>query len=116
MWNLRLDAGAPIGVLDWADAEDSGLPLTDLFYAVADAAAACDRYRDREAALRGSLAAVAPLRERLCRNLQLSPDVAELCFHACWLRHASNERRVNGDGEFLAIMRTVAREALEASA
>jgi hypothetical protein len=116
MWNLRLDGGAPIGVLDWADAEDAGLPLTDLFYAVADAAAACDRYRDREAALRRSLAAVAPLRERLCRNLRLSPDVAELCFHACWLRHASNERRANGDGEFLAIMRSVARQALEASA
>jgi hypothetical protein len=62
------------------------------------------------------MAAVAPLRERLCRNLRLSPDVAELCLHACWLRHASNEPRANGNGEFLGIMRSIARRALEASA
>ena len=115
MWNVRLDGSGAIGVLDWADAEESGLPLTDLFYAVADAGAACDRYRDRPAALRAGLGAIAPLRDRLSRSLGLSSEVAELCFHACWLRHALNESRAPTGPErpFLEIMRWVARRAVE---
>jgi hypothetical protein len=112
VWNVRLDGSGALGVLDWADA-DAGLPLTDLFYAVADAAAACDRYRDRVAALRGSLDAAAPLGERLRASLGLSAEAADLAFHACWLRHACNEQRVHGDGQFLEIMRWVAQRALE---
>jgi hypothetical protein len=111
MWNVRLDGDSGIGVLDWAEA-DMGLPLTDLFYGVADAAAACDRYRDRVAALRSGLGTITPLRERLQASLGLSDEVVELCFHACWLRHALNERRMCGDGQFLEIARWAARQAL----
>jgi hypothetical protein len=102
MWNLRLGESGALGVLDWAEAQGDALPLTDLFYAVADAAAACDGYRDRVAAVRSCFepsgaraATVAPLGERLRASLELSPAAAELCFHACWLRHAGNERDAN---------------------
>jgi hypothetical protein len=111
MWNVRLDGDAGIGVLDWAEA-DMGLPLTDFFYAVADAAAACDRYRDRVAALQSGLGRIAPLRERLQASLGLSDEVVELCFHSCWLRHALNEHRMRGDGQFVEIARWAARQAL----
>jgi Ser/Thr protein kinase RdoA (MazF antagonist) len=114
MWNVRLDGSSEIGVLDWADA-DRGLPLTDLFYALADAAAACDGYRDRVAALQGALGEIAPLRDRLRESVGLSAEAAELAFHACWLRHARNDQRTDGDGQFLRIMRWVAARALEDS-
>jgi hypothetical protein len=115
MWNVRVSGDSDLAVLDWAEA-DVGLPLTDLFYAAADAAAACDRYRDRVGALRGWLRASAPIRERLRTSLGLSAEVAELCFHACWLHHADNEQRMRGDGQFTEIARWVAREALGESA
>jgi hypothetical protein len=104
-WNLRLDGEGGLGVLDWAEAEGEALPLTDLLYAVADARAATDRYRDRVAAARA--AAADPLVERLRAALGLSPGAAELCLHACWLRHARNERRA-GEGPFAEIVRWLA--------
>jgi hypothetical protein len=110
MWNVRLDDGGRPGVLDWAEAESEALPLTDLFYAVADAAAACDGYRDRVAAARAPI--VEPLAERLSASLELSPAVAELCLHASWLRHAGNERRAGGaDRPFAEIARWLAHRA-----
>ncbi len=121
MWNVLLDAAGTIGVLDWAEAEATGLPLTDFFYSVADAAAACDGYRDRLAAVRdcfgdeGSRAdTVARLQERLRMGLRLGPESVELSFHACWLQHARNEQRraVASGGEFLAIARWAALRAL----
>ena len=114
MWNVRLDGADRLGILDWADAEEAGLPLTDLIYAGADAAAACDGYRDRVAAGRRSLAELERPRERLRQALGLSPEAAELCEHACWLRHARNERRAGGDGQFLELLRWVAQRALGA--
>ena len=109
-------------MLDWAEAEAEGLPLTDFIYAAVDAAAACDGYRCRLDALRscflsgGSRApAVATLQERLRASLQLSPPALELAFHACWLHHALNEQRTGsgGEGPFLEIVRWQARRAVE---
>jgi hypothetical protein len=116
MWNVRLDEPRALGVLDWAEAQGDALPLTDLFYSLADAAAACDGYRDRVAAVRGCfdpdgarVATVAPLAERLRASLELSPAAAELCFHACWLRHAGNERSANAaERPFAEIVRWLA--------
>jgi hypothetical protein len=115
MWNVLVDGRGTIGVLDWAEAEPAGLPLTDFFYAIADAAAACDGYRDRLGAVRACFAPggqradlVAPLRARLRTSLGLTPEAAELCFHACWLHHARNERRSGEDGPFLEIARWLA--------
>jgi hypothetical protein len=118
MWNVLLERDGALGLIDWAEARDSGLALTDFFYAIVDAAAACDGYRDRLGALRacfergGARAGVAgALRERLRTSLGLSADAVELSFHACWLRHAANELRTgrSSDGPFLEIVRWLAR-------
>jgi hypothetical protein len=123
MWNVLLDASGTLGVLDWAEAEDAGLPLSDFFYALVDAAAACDGDRSRLDALRscfepgGARADVtAALRERLRTSLALDGAVVELSFHACWLRHACNEARSRTapDGPFLEIVRWLARQSAEA--
>jgi hypothetical protein len=119
MWNVRLGADGALGILDWAEADSESLPLTDLFYAVADAAAACDGYRDRIAAARSCFepggartATVGPLTERAIAALSLSRAAADLCFHACWLRHAANERAMDGaDGPFAEIVRWLAHRA-----
>jgi len=115
MWNVLVDGSGTIGVLDWAEADPAGLPLTDFFYAIADAAAACDGYRDRLEAVRACFVPggqradqVASLHERLRTSLGLSEDHAELCFHACWLRHARNEQRSGEDGPFQEIARWLA--------
>ena len=122
MWNVLLDERGSIGVLDWAEAERAGLPLTDFFYALADAAAACDRYRSRLEAVRSCFErggartpAVAALEQRLSAPLGLTTAATELCFHACWLRHALNEQRAGHATErpFLEIVRWQARRALE---
>jgi hypothetical protein len=119
MWNVRLGEGGSLGVLDWAEAQVDALPLTDLFYAVADAAAACDGYRSRVAAVRSCFepggaraATVGPLVERLRAALDLTPAAAELCFHACWLRHAGNERDANAtERPFAEVVRWLAHRA-----
>jgi hypothetical protein len=122
MWNVLVDGQGTIGVLDWAEAEPAGLPLTDFFYAIADAAAACDGYRDRLGAVRACFAPggqrvdlVAPLEERLRTSLGLSAEAAELCFHACWLHHARNEQRSGEDGPFREIARWLARRPGEST-
>jgi Phosphotransferase enzyme family len=119
MWNVVLDGHGSIGVIDWAEAEESGLPLTDFFYAVVDAAAACDGYRSRLHALRDCFLpggarqeAVARWQERLRASLQLTPAALELSFHACWLRHARNEHRAGARARpFLHILGWLARRA-----
>ena len=121
MWNVLVDRQGAIGVLDWAEADSAGLPLTDFFYAVTDAAAACEGYTHRLEAVRACFEPggirfdrVTLLQEKLRESLQLSPEAVELAFHACWLRHARNEQRSThaSGGEFLAIARWLARRAL----
>jgi hypothetical protein len=118
MWNVVLDERGVLGVHDWEAAEESALPLGDVFYALADAAAAAQRYISRiEAARacfeRGGLLAprVANIVRRFRGALDLTPEATELCFHACWLHHAANERRRTVPGEdrpFLEIVRWAA--------
>jgi hypothetical protein len=107
--------GAGLGIVDWDAAEAAAFPLTDFFYAVADARAAADGFRDRVGAFSATFASdatptrdVAPLQARLVAALGLEPDLVELCFHACWLRHASNELARSGPGPFVEIARQVA--------
>ena len=123
MWNVVLDEHASIGVLDWAEAEERGLPLADFFYSMADAAAACEGYGDRLDAVRscfwpdGARAAVVlPMQHRVAAALGLAPPAVELSFHGCWLRHAQNEQRAEGAGDdsFLSIVRWLARHAAPA--
>jgi hypothetical protein len=110
--------GEGLGIVDWDAAEAAALPLTDFFYAVADARAAADGFRDRVGAFAAAFAPdatpapdVAPLQARLVAALGLEPDLVELCFHACWLRHAANELAQSGPGPFVEIARRVAGAA-----
>ena len=100
MSNVLIDGQGHLGVIDWETGHSEGLPLTDFFYAVADAAAATKGYQERPKAFMtcfapgGSLMdAVRDLQMHARRSLSLSADLADLCFHACWLRHAAHEYR-----------------------
>jgi hypothetical protein len=113
MWNVTADPAGSIGILDWAEAEPAGLPLTDFFYAAADAAAAGRGYRSRLDAVQACFptpgtgaGALAALRARMVAAVGVSPAAADLCFHACWLAHARNEvEKGGGSGEFLEVAR-----------
>ncbi len=114
--NVLVDGA--LGIVDWATAEPAALPLTDFFYAVADARAAAGRFEDRVAAFTKTFAPdgtpapdVAPLQRRLVEALDLDHEMVELCFHACWLRHAANELADSGAGPFVEIVRTIAATA-----
>jgi hypothetical protein len=115
MANVLLGDGVPIGVVDWEMAREDGLPLVDLVYAIADAAAARERYTARPEAFDEMFGAQpATLATRLVgrqtEDLNLEPRLIRVCFHACWLHHAANEARVSpGGGPFLAILERVAR-------
>jgi hypothetical protein len=112
-----LDRGdGRLGVIDWEEAEPRGLPLTDLWYALADAVARAHRISHAEsveALALGRVPAPRALIEApaaLASRCALSGNQARLAFHACWLRHAANELdRGDGDGPFLAVVRAVAR-------
>jgi hypothetical protein len=108
-----------IGIVDWETARPDSLPLLDLFYMLADAAAAVGGYADRPRSARQCFStggryagSTSSMRQRLARTLRLSDDMTALCFHACWLHHAANEARVAGHDEprpFLEILDWLAR-------
>ena len=119
LWNILLD-GAHIGLVDWESAQPLDWPLTDFFYVAADGAAAVSGYRDRVSAARecftpgGRLAGrMRILYRQIQRGIQAPADFAELCFHACWLRHARNELRAaggSGPRPFLELARWAATD------
>jgi hypothetical protein len=89
-----------IGVVDWEEANGSGLALTDFFYAAADAAAAATRYADRLEAFDACFSprgrhfeTIAQMQMGLATAARMTPRLAQLAFHACWLGHAVNEQR-----------------------
>jgi hypothetical protein len=121
MWNVLLDDGGGLGVVDWEGAEGSGLPLGDFLYAAVDAVAATRAYRNRESAFEQCFApggahraTVARLQERLVRALGISGEQVIVCFHACWLRHAVDPRRTDrADREpFLRIVEGLMRSTV----
>jgi hypothetical protein len=92
-----------LAVVDWDTAAPRTLPLTDLFYAVADAEAATRGFADRVATTSREH------EQRFKDALGLDDAVADLCFHACWLRHAANESLRDQEARpFLEIARTIA--------
>ena len=97
-----------LAVVDWDTAAPRTLPLTDLFYAVADAEAATRDFADRDAATSGEH------ERRFKEALGLDDAVADVCFHACWLRHAANEslRPDEPARPFLEIARTIAAQRI----
>jgi hypothetical protein len=99
MANVLLMPRGEIAVVDWEHSRAGCLPLVDAFYAVADATAATTSYDDRIAAFRSCFAPAGPRSAevgqhvmRVSEALGLAPEIRELCFHACWLHHAANER------------------------
>jgi hypothetical protein len=116
MFNV-LVSGNGLGVVDWESAAVDWLPLTDLTYAMVDAAAASARYEDRVAAFEECFAPggrharlVRPLLRSLATAVGATEKVAELSFHACWLHHAANEHRdarAGAERPFVAILREV---------
>jgi hypothetical protein len=108
-----------LGVIDWEQGDDRGLPLGDLVYALVDAIAAADGYRDRPGAFTQCFALDLPpgslVRKLLvdsAQSLRLSPAVAELCLQACWFTHADNELTRDGTpGPFAQIAGQIARGA-----
>jgi hypothetical protein len=116
MVNVFVARSDSLGVVDWESAREQGLPLVDLYYAAADAAAAADRYADRAASFAGLFgegppAATRGPERRIVEALGLPPTIVELAFHACWLQHAAAEQRAgpeSGPRPFLEILRRVA--------
>lgn len=118
MWNVVLDARATLGVVDWEAGRERALPLGDFFFGATDAVAASFGYVDRLAAFKACFApdgryarAIAERQERVMRAIGLSPQIAELSLHACWLQHAVNEHRASsgrGSRPFLAIVQWLA--------
>lgn len=100
MWNLVLGEDEQLGVVDWESARENDLPFVDLFYAVVDAIAIARGFDDRSRVLESCFVAggaherfIRELLMRLRRFVRAPDDMVELCFHACWLHHAANERR-----------------------
>lgn len=117
MFNLLIDE-THLGVVDWEAAADRGLPLTDFAYAAVDAVAATGHYKDRLGAFCESFMsdsrysrAIAAAQLRLVSELEIAPEVAELCLHACWLQHGSNAQQrsaLRRDDSFVNIVAELA--------
>ena len=115
MWNVVVPGHGRIGVLDWEAATHVALPLTDLFYVLADAAAAVERYRDRRAAFhacfrrdgRRAVWARGVVLEQ-ARALGTGDDIVGASFLGCWSHHAANDMRQGGACGFVDMLRDVA--------
>jgi hypothetical protein len=119
-WNILVDDKGSLALLDWDEADAEGLPLADFAYAAVDVLTVAGD-GDRVTAYRrcfgaGSVStSVGEALGRLATVAQLTPATAELCLHACWLRHASNEHaRGERSTPFLEIVREVAAGDLPA--
>jgi len=118
MSNILLRRDGRVGVIDWETARPRQLPLHDLYYALADAVAATERYSNRVAAVQECFAEggsyvhmAAQWCDRLAASVGVDHDTALLSFHSCWLQHAANERRttsVAAERPFAHILRWVA--------
>jgi hypothetical protein len=118
MENVLVDERLSLGVVDWEHGQGQGWPLADFFYALADATMTAqqlpDRLRAVEACFTGEgawAATVARWQARMRTAAGLSAGQVELCFHACWLRHAVNEQRAaapEADRPFLAVVQWLA--------
>jgi hypothetical protein len=116
MSNVLIGPDGGLGVVDWEAATPDGLPLRDFCYAVVDATAARDGYRDRPAAFdrcfgREGMPFVREIVGALRGAIELPGDLATIAFHACWLQHAEDERRKREPGEALPFLGVARRAA-----
>lgn len=118
MANVLVAVHDRLGVIDWETGMAESWPLVDFYYSVTDAVRIVQGYTDWLDAFRacyeqkGSYTSdVNRWEQRLRSAIKLSSDLAELCFHACWLHHASNEHLVSRPGDprpFLQIVQWLA--------
>jgi hypothetical protein len=118
MQNVMIDSRGQLGVIDWESGRLAGLPLVDFFYAATDAMAATHHYADRLKAFKACFdrggshkRLITRLMDQISHSLNITPDLVDLCFHACWLHHASNEheaRPASQEQSFLAIVQWIA--------
>ena len=107
-----------IGVVDWETGMRETWPLVDFYYAVTDAVRIAGRHATWLEAFKacygpgGSFSHDVHCWEQQLRSaLGGSARFSELCFHACWLHHASNEQKVTGPDDpkpFLQIVQYLA--------
>jgi hypothetical protein len=118
MANVLATSPAP-GILDWESATAAGLPLVDLWYALADGVA-CARRVTHASAVEALVTGTAPAPGALARipaqhasAVNLTVDETILAFHTCWLGHADDElRRGVADRRFADVVRAVAARRL----
>jgi len=122
MANILWNEHNQLGVVDWETGCPESWPMVDFYYAVVDAVRIVGKYNNWPDAfqacyiLEGSYAAlVTAWQERLRLAINISPNFTEICFHACWLRHASNEHQVSSPGEVRQFLKIVEWLALHES-
>lgn len=125
MQNVLLGGAAPLGVVDWEEAEPLALPLGDWLYAATDlalVAGAADRLDAAQActAPGGRFArTVGTWTSTFADDLGMSADLVALARLAVWLRHAAHEAdaaRPDGRRPFLDVLRWQASRPAEARA
>jgi hypothetical protein len=109
LWNV-LEGRLP-GILDWAGASVSALPLVDLPYLLVDTRYWRSLRRDRVRAFRQCFADDGMTIQEQAIGFAVPAPVRELAFHACWLGHAANEHARGSAGPFTEIVRTIALRA-----
>jgi hypothetical protein len=109
LWNVL--TGETPGILDWAGASETALPLVDLPYLLVDARYWRSLRRDRLQAFRECFPDGRMRIDEQLIGFDAPPPVLELAFHACWLGHAANERRQGIRGPFSEIVGALARKA-----
>lgn len=113
LWNILLQPGGSIGVVDWREAQPAALPLGDFFYLFVDAVAVAHHDNHEKAFLE----CVEPhgryyslfqdVVNRMTEVLDLPTPLVRLSLHACFLHHAANEqleRLPEEDHPFLRIL------------
>ena len=113
-WNVLLDGDGQLGVVDWSQAQEEFLPLTDFLYFLLDAVVMAEKIR-RDKAFEacflpgGEYSSQAKRNiERFVASLDIPREMVDLCIHICFLHHAINELGSSGSEEersFLIIAR-----------
>ena len=118
MANVLVHDQDELGVVDWETGMAESWPLVDFYYAVTDAVRLAHGHTSWLGAFKACYQPDGPYArdvecwaERLRSAIGVSSGFSELCFHACWLHHASNEHEVSHPGDprpFLEIVQWLA--------
>ena len=116
MSNLVVDGSRSLGIVDWESARADGLPLSDLFYAAADARAAAGQYKHRAEALIEAFTVQSDYGRFVAGQARIAdpeisrePEIAQVLLHATALHHAVNEQAKGrgNQGPFASLLRAL---------